>query len=309
MTTAFYNEHDRFTAAWLERLASGGVIPPGTIDQRSIADVRADDLVGCAQAHFFAGGGGWPIALRLAGVPDDAPVWTGSCPCQPFSDAGKKSGRPKHLPGGLERWEAYRAANRHLIPDKRHLWPEFHRLIAECRPPVVFGEQVASSDGRDWLGAVLTDLEDLGYHTDAADLCAASVGAPHRRQRLFWGAVSLGDPRSPRRPPRERAVAEGAGRRVEGRAVEQPGGSPWASVEWLACADGKSRPTEPGLRPLAHGVSGRTPVARPGGQPGAEEEVRWVNRVGTLKGYGNAIVPQVGAVFVRAFLESIWELT
>ena len=62
------------------------------------------------------------------------------------------------------------------------------RLIAESGPAVVFGEQVASKDGRQWLAGVRADLETLGYGVGAADLCAAGVGAPHIRQRLFWVA-------------------------------------------------------------------------------------------------------------------------
>ena len=126
--------------------------------------MRPDDLAGYRQCHFFAGIGVWSHALRLADWPDDRPVWTGSCPCQPFSAAGARKGSDDH----------------------RHLWPEFARLIGERRPSVVFGEQVASKDGRAWLHAVRSDLEGMGYAVGAADLCAAGVGAPHIRQRLHW---------------------------------------------------------------------------------------------------------------------------
>jgi DNA (cytosine-5)-methyltransferase 1 len=181
-------------------------------------------------------------------VADGASVWTGSCPCQPFSSMG--SGR------GVE--------------DERHLWPIWRDLIAECRPSVVFGEQVASAAGRDWLAALRADLENLGYRVGAADLCAASVGSPHIRQRIFFGAV--GD-------------SDGARKRTIGRVPKGPraecAGSPWTRADWLPCRDGKSRPVEPGSFPLAHGIPGR---------------------VGRLRGYGNAIVPQVAAAFVSAFL-------
>ena len=87
-------------------------------------------------------------------------------PRQPFSVAGKK--------GGHE--------------DERHLWPVWFDLIRERRPPVVFGEQVASRDGLDWLDAVQADLEAANYAVGALDLCAAGVGAPHIRQRVFFVA-------------------------------------------------------------------------------------------------------------------------
>ena len=168
---AYYNEFDDKAASWLEELIRQNLIAPGDVDRRSIKDVSGDDLKGYDQCHFFAGIGGWSYALRLAGWPDDRPVWTGSCPCQPFSAAGKRKG----------------------TADERHLWPEFRRLIAERRPARVFGEQVASKDGRLWLAGVRTDLEALAYGVGAADLCAAGVGAPHIRQRLWWGAQRLAD--------------------------------------------------------------------------------------------------------------------
>ncbi len=106
-------------------------------------------------------------------VPEDRLVWTGSCPCQPFSCAGKQKG----------------------TQDERHLWPEFRRLITECHPPIIFGEQVASKLGREWLAGVRADLEALGYAVGAADLCAAGATAPHLRQRLYWVADANGGQR------------------------------------------------------------------------------------------------------------------
>lgn len=168
MKPAYYNEIEPYLADWLRDQMIEGLIPVGDVDERSIEDVQPDDLRGYGQCHFFAGCGGWPIAMRLAGVSDDQPIWTGSCPCQPFSVAGRGKGES----------------------DKRHLWPEFRRLIAECNPSIVFGEQVSGKAGRKWLSAVRADLETLGYAVGGADLCAASAGAHHIRQRLYWVADS-----------------------------------------------------------------------------------------------------------------------
>src|SRR5512139_791292 len=122
----YYNEWDDYPAQWLRNLIAAGHLPPGDVDTRSITEVTPDDLTGYDQCHFFAGIGGWPLALLLAGW--DGPVWTGSCPCQPFSAAGAQRGSE----------------------DERHLWPAFFDLIRVCRPATVFGEQVAGGAGFAW---------------------------------------------------------------------------------------------------------------------------------------------------------------
>src|SRR3990167_3813886 len=72
--TAYYNEIDPYAAQWLRNLIKAGHIAPGDVDERSIVDVRADDLRGYTQCHFFAGIGVWSHALRLAGWPDELAV-------------------------------------------------------------------------------------------------------------------------------------------------------------------------------------------------------------------------------------------
>ena len=166
---AYYNENDPYAAQWLRNLIAAGQIAPGDVDERSIQDVSADDLRGYTQAHFFAGIGGWSVALRLAGWPDDRPVWTGSCPCQPSPPPAKG-----------------KAAD-----DERHLWPRWFSLIRECRPAIVFGEQVEAAIGWGWLDVVFADLEAEGYACGAAVLPACGVGAPHIRQRLWFVAQSV----------------------------------------------------------------------------------------------------------------------
>jgi len=171
--SAYYNEIDPYAAAWLRNLIRDGHIADGVVDERSISDVKPEELYEFTQCHFFAGIGIWSHALRQSGWEDDRPVWTGSCPCQPFSGAGSRKG----------------------MADERHLWPHWFHLIEECRPPTVFGEQVASKDGLGWIDLVQADMEGSDYAIGAFDLCSASFGAPHIRQRL-WFVADTDNPRS-----------------------------------------------------------------------------------------------------------------
>lgn len=168
LPTAFFNDTDAYAAQWTSNLISAGQIAEGVVDERSIRDLQPADVASYRQCHFFAGIGTWSRALRDAGWPDAVNVWSGSCPCQPISQAGRRRG----------------------FADERHLWPEWFRLIAACRPAVVVGEQVASKDGLAWLDVVLADLEGADYAVRALDLCAAGFGAPHLRQRLYFVAVA-----------------------------------------------------------------------------------------------------------------------
>jgi DNA (cytosine-5)-methyltransferase 1 len=164
--TVYYNEIDPYAAQWLRNLIAAGHLAKGEVDERSITEIQPDDLLGFDQCHFFAGIGVWGHALRRAGWADDRPVWTGSCPCQPFSAAGKQEG----------------------FADERHLWPTWFNLIRQCRPAIVLGEQVASA--LDWLDLVSTDMESAGYAFGAADLCAAGFGGAHIRQRLYFAGLA-----------------------------------------------------------------------------------------------------------------------
>lgn len=163
---AYYNEIDPYMAQWLRNLMAGGHIMDGVVDERSIEDVVPDDVEGFLRCHFYAGAGVWDYSLRLARFPEDVPVWTGSCPCQPFSTAGKGGG----------------------FADERHLWPAWNHLISECRPSIVFGEQVASKAVDAWIDLVQSDLEGLGYAFGCVPFPSSGVGAPHIRDRSFWVA-------------------------------------------------------------------------------------------------------------------------
>lgn len=344
---AYYNEIEPFAGDWLENLIASKQITAGKVDRRSITDVQPADVAGFQRCHFFAGIAGWDLALSLAGW--DGPVWTASCPCQPFSTAGKQKG----------------------TQDERHLWPVQFGLIDAVRPPVVFGEQVSSAIGHGWLDGVFADLEGAGYTCGAAVLGAHSVGAPHIRQRLYWFGCRLFDAnghgreawRSAAETNRYGSPINSAGSRLRDSASDQqqlhrksvpvgigevsigrsssglgdcvdsrlerhagdvlhrhePGrngthspGSVAASGAWSDYTigqfrDGKYRRIGCGVQPLAHGI----PRDMGRGQPELASLVRRAsgNRKGRLKGYGNAIVPQDAAIFIRAVMDWMEEAT
>jgi DNA (cytosine-5)-methyltransferase 1 len=288
MGQTYYNEFDEHVAAWLRNLMDAGLISPGVVDERSIVDVQADELVGFDRVHMFAGIGGWDLALQLAGWDPAEPVWTGSCPCQPFSKAGRHRGSD----------------------DERHLWPAFRDLIGERHPPVVIGEQTASTSGRSWFSGVRADLEALGYAVGAADLPAGGVGAPHMRQRLFWVAGRLGHA--------DGAGLEGHGasggsepRPGEGGESAGPAG-PWSEFDAIHCWDGKARRVERGSFPLAASVPGDMgPLLSRMEELGHDSKsARRIirehnrNRALRLKGYGNSIIPNLAATFIKAYLKT-----
>ena len=288
---AYYNEIDPFAASWLRELIKADCIAPGEVDERDIREVQPADLAGFTQVHTFAGLGGWSLALRQAGWPDDRPVWSGSCPCQSFSRAGKRLG----------------------FQDERHLWPEFYRLISQCRPHTVFGEQVASSDGLHWLDLVCDNLETVGYAVGAVVTCAASAGAPHIRQRLYWVAdlasgrtgqdfhtARVADSNSTGGQGCALHAGTSTGRQAKaGSGVHSGAGTFWDAACWLATPGHDPRYGRPIARPVPDPIKSRfLPVAH--GIPGNMEQLRC---------YGNALcVPQAQA-FVEAFIDYQQSLT
>jgi DNA (cytosine-5)-methyltransferase 1 len=323
---AYYNEIDPYAAQWLRNLIAAGHIAPGDVDERSIVDVRPDDLRGYEQCHFFAGIGGWSLALRMAGWDDARPVWTGSCPCQPFSAAGKRTRQQ----------------------DERHLWPHWARLIRERRPPVLFGEQVATAVTAGWWDDAANELEAEGYAVASAILPACSVGAPHKRDRLWFvgyaehdgspaaaftrrfaspsddqpkGAHTAGEltrtglPRDSsivanagceglyeRRQPDDAEGKGGVSGRMVGNGLQE---GLFSQAETMAYTDQPRPQGHRGLQECAGQFTARTSseAIHPGWEP--EPPLgRVANgipaRVGKLRALGNAIVPQVAAEFIKA---------
>ncbi|MDM9624553.1 DNA cytosine methyltransferase [Rhizobium sp. S152] len=288
--TAYYNENNPFAAQWLRKLIAKNLIAPGDVDQRSIVDVQPGDLIGYTQCHFFAGIGGWSLAARLAGWDDERPIWTGSCPCQPFSVSGKQAG----------------------FDDPRHLWPEFKRLISERQPSVVFGEQSAAAAR--WLALVRSDLETMGYAMGAVPMEAASAGADHFRDRYWFVADYNNAEWRTNCPEGNVSVGKDTGRQEEAGHTSKRSpvfvehasrfgwGKGWtehefrsrgftASVasfrgrQYVECPDGKWRALPPpGVRWLGNGIP---------------------SRVDKLRGLGNAVDPRPAAEIIKAYMASI----
>lgn len=245
--TAYYNEIDPFAAKWLRNLISAGEIAAGDVDERSIVDVKADELAGYTQCHFFAGIGGWSLALRLAGWPDDEPVWTGSCPCQPFSNSGEQKGTEDH----------------------RDLWPVFFRLISIKKPPILFGEQVKGAIPHGWIDRTCDDMESENYAIGSSVLPAFGYGASFEGYRIYF-------------------VAKAAGERLSRpRQHIQPFNSETnAFGEANSFINAFQKNALPYVCPKHDGIS--TKLAHI-----------------ALHGAGNAIVPQVAAEFIRAYMEVV----
>ena len=287
--TAYYNEIDPYAAQWLRNLIAAGYISAGDVDTRSIVDVRPDDLKGYTQCHFFAGIGGWSLALRLALWDDSRPVWTGSCPCQPFSVAG--SGKAQK--------------------DERHLWPHWFRLIAAVRPSVVFGEQVAGAIAHGWLDDTFDDLEGEGYQTGAVVLPACSVGAPHKRDRLWFVGDSkhngsfattldrITSEAGEHNPQRKNKASESTGtsrprsdEHVANPTSERPQRQGKSEQSLCSKATGNGKATLPESSGASDFWAAEPPLGRvANGIPA---------RAHKLRAYGNAIVPQVAAEFIKA---------
>ena len=333
---AYYNEIDPHAAQHLRNLIDAGHIAPGVVDTRSIEDVTPNDLIGFNQCHFFAGIGGWSLALRRAGWPDSRPAWTASCPCQPFSAAGKGLG----------------------FADERHLWPSAHWLVGQRRPVVVFGEQSGSADANDWIDLVQVDVEALGYAFGATAFPSASVGAPHQRDRAYWVADAdrqqwerCGEfqPTGGGKPSDSSVISglaytDGNGRkgRLSGRtdpqreAIDGQAGRGCA-ISGLADANHEQRPFTLSARSYAdisrkwnkdsEAATGCSGAMRPGPVNGFWRDADWLfsqdgkwrpvspgsfpladgvpARVGRLRAYGNAINIEAAAAFIKSYMAAV----
>jgi DNA (cytosine-5)-methyltransferase 1 len=220
-------------------------------------------------------------------------IITGGYPCQPFSVAGSQRGEK----------------------DKRHLWPDMFRIVKECKPTWVIGENV-SGHIKLGLDTVLQDLESEGYSVRAFSISASSIGANHQRERVWiiahsnmentrqhggriestWNTESFGSRTS---EETERSAnssqingsGEGASSMAESSDTNSQGLQGRRSEQQLR-KDETERPTswdswwefEPNVGRVANGIP---------------------NRVDRLKGLGNSLVPAIPYAIGRAILEEV----
>lgn len=316
--SVYYEEWEPYPAEWLRMLMMAGEIPDGIVDETDIRKINPNDLKDYNQCHFFAGIAGWPIALQMAGWPKDREVWTGSCPCQPFSVAGSQKGKN----------------------DDRHLAPTWLNLIRERHPATIFGEQVTGAIAHGWFDELAEGLEKEGYAIGSAIIPACSVGAPHKRDRLWFVADTGGTGRGKGMLRQQRNDGEPVKQR---RSIIFAEPSETSASLANSNNEGPQRwnGTELCKRPAEQFIGARSSFmadseseqarrirqrqllsnACSEGDGGTEADF-WdvepaVGRVANgilarshkLRAYGNAIVPQVAASFIRAFLEAEKELS
>jgi DNA (cytosine-5)-methyltransferase 1 len=212
-------------------------------------------------------------------------ILTGGFPCQPYSMAGKRKGKE----------------------DERHLWPEMLRAIREIQPRWIVGENVLGlvnwNDGL-VFDEVQSDLEAEGYEVQTYVLPAAAVGAPHRRDRVWFIAYAKGQG--------SRKFAS-KNRRRQNRQSDNNGTIQYApDTNSIRPKDAlENADLERGRFRFGNKSStwDAFPLESPicGGDDGLPTKLdgitfpKWRNE--SIKGYGNAIVPQVVYQIFKAIQE------
>ena len=226
---------------------------------------------------FRQGGDGERINETTQSTVD---LLTGGFPCQPFSVAGKRQGEE----------------------DDRYLWPEMLRVISEVKPRWIIGENVTGilNMGFDDM---LVDLEAEGYETETLVISACAVGARHRRDRVWIVANS--------ERMRGGRLADESREQRQGLVSEKQKGCEMGSKikrRSIECGKDVGNSTKPGFRNGANGTMGEQRA-----QSKLERSDWWAvepnvgrvahgipQRVDRLKGLGNAIVPQVATIIMKA---------
>jgi DNA (cytosine-5)-methyltransferase 1 len=204
---------------------------------------------------------------------DDDIILTGGFPCQPYSSAGKRLGKE----------------------DERHLWPEMLRIISEIKPKFIVGENVfglLNWNGGMVFAEVCSDLEHQGYEITPVVIPAAAVNAPHGRDRVWFVATdTLHEGLQGRQNIDEWEKYNNEGRRNGFNIRTSSKNNGWSSKQFF-----KNFPTQPPICSGNDGFSNRLDgITFP----------KW--RAESIKGYGNAIVPQVAFEIFKAIEKTYFD--
>jgi DNA (cytosine-5)-methyltransferase 1 len=224
--------------------------------------------------------------LRATAYAGRIDILTGGFPCQPYSTAGKRKGKD----------------------DERHLWPEMLRVIRQCAPRYVVGENVRgliSWNGGLVFEEVCVDLEALGYAVQPFVLPACAVGAPHRRDRVWFVAYADNGQRK-RQDQKLRTGWDASTSRRSRSLANSDGVRLEHGAEPRGIAKGQGQVREHLTRQPTPTSWTRFPTVPPicGGDDGLPKKLdgltfsKW--RRESIKAYGNAIVPQVALQIFKA---------
>ena len=203
-------------------------------------------------------------------------ILTGGFPCQPFSHAGRRKG----------------------TSDDRYKWPEMFAVIRNVRPDWVIAENVrglASWNDGMVLETVCADLESEGYEVRPYIIPAASVGAPHRRERVWIVANRRCELREQRysKSMETKTTIRTFSPKTNQRDSEHLWAKDWREVALATCHDG----VDDGLPRKLDGATYRN---KPTDCISAAQ-----HRKDRLKACGNAIVPQVAMEIFRAIKQTV----
>jgi DNA (cytosine-5)-methyltransferase 1 len=204
---------------------------------------------------------------------DDDIILTGGFPCQPYSSAGKRLGKE----------------------DERHLWPEMLRIISEIKPKFIVGENVfglLNWNGGMVFAEVCSDLEHQGYEITPVVIPAAAVNAPHGRDRIWFIATNtLHEGLQGRQEIDQWEKYNNEGRRNGFNIRTSSKNNRWSSKQFF------------------QGFPTQSPIC--GGDDGLPTKLDGITfpkwRAESIKGYGNAIVPQVAFEIFKAIEKTYFD--
>lgn len=224
--------------------------------------------------------------LKGENIEETVDVICGGFPCQDISLAGKGAG---------------------LAGKRSGLWSEFKRLIEEIKPKYAIIENVSALRSRG-LDQVLREISEIGYDAEWHCITASSVGAPHRRDRIWI----LAYPNSAGRRESNEAMERGSSEQLDSSSVQSSQDVSNSNVtrleRWLSDGIASSQGWEESSDGRTTERSVRWRRGRNGEWTSEPSVGRVVDgfpgRVDRLKQLGNAVVPQIPELIGRAICQA-----